>query len=78
MTRFDDNPNGQTIAGFRNAAPWLLEVAACFQPGDAELIGEWLYQLEEEYGSDGESPNQPITRMLARLQKAAAIVEELE
>ena len=60
------------------AAPWLLEVAACFQPGDAELIGEWLYQLEEEYGSDGESPNQPITRMLARLQKAAAIMEELE
>lgn len=59
-------------------APWLLEVATCFQPGDAELIGEWLYQLEEEYGSDGESPNQPITRMLARLQKAAAIMEGQE
>ena len=74
----EDNPNGQTIAGFRNAAPWLLEAAACFQPGDADLL-HWMRTAEGDV-CDGslEEVHDAIESLLIRLQKAAVIMEELE
>ncbi len=71
----EDNPNGQTIAGFRNAAPWLLEVAACFQPGDAKRIAritreDLLAGCCAECDADID--------MMHRLRRAAEILEEME
>jgi len=62
----------------RNAAPWLLEAAACFQPGDADLL-HWMRTAEGDV-CDGtlEEVHDAIENLLIRLQKAAAIVEELE
>ena len=70
-----DNPNGQTIACFRNAAPWLLEAAACFQPGDAERIAR-IVRDDLLEGCCGQC-NADVD-MMHRLQKAAEIMEELE
>ena len=33
-----DDPNINLAVDLRNAAPWLLEVLACFQPGDDEIL----------------------------------------
>lgn len=67
--------DAQYIATLRNAAPNLLG-ALDFQPGDAEILADWLYQIEEEYGEDGADPkNQPITKLLRRYQAMAAKME---
>ena len=61
----------------RNVAHWLLEAAACFQPGDVAtlgfvLSGEWNPKTCDCAECDA------ATQMIRRLQKAAAIMEELE
>ena len=33
-----------------NAAPWLLEVAGCFQPGDGNLIYELISAMDAYFG----------------------------
>ena len=58
-------------------AHWLLEAAACFQPGDVAtlgfvLSGEWNPKTCDCAECDA------ATQMIRRLQKAAAIMEELE
>ena len=59
----------------RNAAPWLLEVAACFRPGDAERIARIAkYDLLAGCCARCDAD----IEMMHRLQKAAAIMEELE
>ena len=56
----------------RNAAPWLLEVAGCFQPGDANEIAYAMDVLV----SDSRYTGDP--RVLTRLLQAAKIMEEKE
>ena len=65
-----DDP--QFITDLRNAAPWLLQIAEAFQPGDALLLSRVAMIIgqsawREEYAKEYE--------MLRRLQAAA---EELE
>jgi hypothetical protein len=61
----------------RNAAPWLLEAAACFRPGDAALMGEILL-LHREFEKDYPDENPGWSDLFARMEEAAAIMEELE
>lgn len=59
----------------RNAAPWLLEAAACFQPGDAERIARIAKDdLLEGCCSQCDAD----VDMMHRLQKAAKIMEGME
>ena len=62
----------------RNAAPWLMEAAACFQPGDADLL-RWMRTAEGDAG-DGtvEEVHDAIERLLIRMEKAAEIMEGQE
>ena len=57
------------------AAPWLLEAAACFQPGDARCVKAILGIMRAATGPETDSDELDCLR---RLQKAAAIMEELE
>ena len=61
------------------ASPWLLEVAGCFQIGDAEMLGAMATWTEEEY-SDVLSLHArkmlEFAACLRRMQKAAEIMEE--
>lgn len=59
----------------RNVAPWLLEAAACFQPGDAERIAR-IVRDDLLEGCCGQCDAD--VAMMHRLQKAAAIMEGLE
>ena len=59
----------------RNVAPWLLEAAACFQPGDAPKIAGLVGWFKS---SDDPEQFDFITVVLERMQKAAEIMEELE
>jgi len=70
----EDNPNGQTITCFRNAAPWLLEVAGCFQPGDGNLMGELISVMDAYFGEY----YRPHKAAMHRLLQAAKIMEERE
>lgn len=54
-------------------APWLLEVAACFQPGYAARLSK-LYMLIDTYHPD----NDEDLEMIEYLLKAAKIMEERE
>lgn len=64
------------------AAPWLLEAAACFQPGDAEILHLMCNYLAAHKPDGHLIENGPSTARgvdcMTRLQKAAAIMEELE
>ena len=75
-------PNGQFIESIRNTAPWLLEVAACFQPGDAEILHLMRNYLAAHKPDGHLIENGPSTARgvdcMTRLQKAAEIMEELE
>ena len=66
----------------RNVAPWLLEAAACFQPGDAEILHLMCNYLAAHKPDGHLIENGPSTARgvdcMTRLQKAAAIMEELE
>ena len=77
MPVFDDVDDHLNVA-MRNAAPWLLEAATCFQPGDADLL-HWMRTAEGDV-CDGslEEVHDAIESLLIRLQKAAEIMEELE
>ena len=59
-----------------DAAPWLLGAAACFQPGDADLL-HWMRTAEGNAG-DGtlEEVHDAIESLLIRMEKAAEIMEE--
>ena len=59
----------------RNVAPWLLEAAACFQPGDARCVKAILGIIRAATGPETDSDELDCLR---RLQKAAEIMEELE
>ena len=71
-----DDP--QFITDLRNAAPWLLQIAEAFQPGDGKLIGnaiaairdsiEDLALCEEEYDEEIE--------VLRRLMAACEEMED--
>lgn len=71
----EDNPNGQTITCFRNAAPWLLDAAACFQPGDVRCIKAVIGIMKAVTGPETDSDELDCLR---RLQKAAKILEGQE
>ena len=55
------------------AAPWLLDVAGCFQPGYAARLSK-LYMLIDTYHPD----NDEDLEMIEYLLKAAKTVEEKE
>ena len=66
----------------RNAAPWLLEALACFQPGDAEILRLMRNYLAAHKPDGHLIENGPSTACgvdcMTRLLKAAEIMEELE
>ena len=60
------------------AAPWLLEAAACFQPGDADLL-RWMRTAEGDAGDGSlEEVHDAIESLLIRMEKAAEIMEGQE
>ena len=74
----------------RNAAPWLLGAAACFQPGDARIFKGILRYLTEDF-ENGEHSNamvmflmeeddmrEDMVKTLLRMLKAAKIIGGLE
>ncbi len=56
------------------AAPWLLEVAGCFQPGDGNLIYELISVMDAYFGEY----YRPHKAAMRRLLRAAKIMEERE
>jgi len=56
------------------AAPWLLEVAGCFQPGDGNLIYELISVMDAYFGEY----YRPHKAAMHRLLRAAKIMEERE
>ena len=42
----EQESDANLIANLRNATPWLLEAAACFQPGDADLLDELIEYID--------------------------------
>ena len=54
-----------------NAAPWLLEVAGCFQPGDGNLIYELISAMDAYFGGY----YGPHKAAMHRLIRAAKIME---
>lgn len=68
VANFDHPEDATNYVALRNAAPWLLEVAACFQPGDADRIQTVLWALNDPMWAS-------YVEALTRLQKAAAIME---
>jgi hypothetical protein len=59
----------------RNAAPWLLEVAGCFQPGYAALLKEIVWAMDTYFQ---DSHYRPHKIAMGELVKAAEIVEGQE
>lgn len=57
-----------------NAAPWLIEVAGCFQSGDGNLIYELISTMDAYFGGY----YAPHKAALHRMLMAAKIVEEKE
>ena len=53
------------------AAPWLLEVAGCFQPGDGDLIYELISAMDAYFGGY----YGPHKAAMHRLIQAAKIME---
>src|SRR5574344_1398052 len=77
MPIFDDEDDHLLVA-MRNAAPWLLEAAACFQPGDADLL-RWMRTAEGDAGDGSlEEVRDAIESLLIRMEKAAEIMEGQE
>ena len=71
----DQESDADLIANLRNATPWLLKVAGCFQPGDAERIAR-IAREDLLEGCCGQCDAD--IDMMHRLQKAAAIMEGQE
>ena len=77
MPIFDDEDDHLNVA-MRNAAPWLLDAAACFQPGDADLL-RWMRTAEGDAGDGSlEEVHDAIESLLIRMEKAAEIMEGQE
>ena len=77
MPIFDDEDDHLNVA-MRNASPWLLEAAACFQPGDADLL-RWMRTAEGDAGDGSlEEVHDAIESLLIRMEKAAEIMEGQE
>ena len=55
------------------AAPWLLEVAGCFQPGDGNLIYELISAMDAYFGGY----YGPHKAAMHRLIQAAKTMEEI-
>lgn len=70
----DQESDADLIANLRNAAPWLLEVAGCFQPGDGNLMGELISVMDAYFGEY----YRPHKAAMHRLLQAAKIMEEKE
>ena len=68
-------PEVQIAVDLRNAAPWLLEAAACFQPGYAALLKEIVWAMDTYFQ---DSHYRPHKIAMGELVKAAEIMEELE
>ena len=62
------------IAELLNAAPWLLEVAGCFQKGDSNLMSELISVMDAYFGEY----YRPHKAAMHRLLRAAKIMEEKE
>ena len=74
--------DGRYMMGLTHA-PWLLDAVACFQSGDDTKIQRFLDNAEliykQDYASDlSEIEFREFKEVLIRLQKAAAIMEDLE
>lgn len=70
----EQESDANLIANLRNATPWLLEVAGCFQPGDGNLMGELISVMDAYFGGY----YGPHKAALYRMQKAAKIMEGTE
>jgi len=70
----EQESDANLIANLRNAAPWLLEVAGCFQPGDGNLMGELISVMDAYFGEY----YRPHKAAMHRLLQAAKIMEEKE
>lgn len=66
--------DAELIPSIRNAAPWLLEAAGCFQPGDGNLMGELISVMDAYFGEY----YRPHKAAMHRLLQAAKIMEERE
>ena len=66
----EQESDANLIANLRNAFPWLLEVAGCFQKGDATLLRK-LHYLLDTYHPDNDEDMELIERLL----EAAKIME---
>jgi len=77
-----DDPNINLAVDLRNAAPWLLAAAACFQPGDAEILRLMRNYLAAHKPDGHLLENGPSTACgvdcMARMLKAAEIMEGQE
>ena len=74
----EQESDANLIAELRNASPWLLEAAACFQPGDADLL-RWMRTAEGDAGDGSlEEVHDAIESLLIRMEKAAEIMEGQE
>jgi len=56
----------------RNVAPWLLEAAACFQPGDVRCLKAIMGTMRAATGPETDSEELDCLR---RLQEAASLLE---
>lgn len=72
-----DREDPQLITDLRNAAPWLLEVAGKFQPGDAALLKRAAYEEADaaKFIAGFGHPDLHVADMLSRLADAAEIME---
>ena len=71
----DSGDDAALIADLRNAAPWLLEVAGCFQPGYAALLKEIIWAMDTYFQ---DSHYRPHKIAMGELVKAAEIMEGME
>ena len=80
MPIFDDEDDHLNVA-MRNASPWLLEVAGCFQKGDAhelDVMSTFFSIPREGMTTTSYQKWLQWALVLTRLQKAAEIMEERE
>ena len=70
-----EEDRAQFILSAKDDLPWILEAAACFQPGDAERIDR-IAREDLLEGCCGQCDAD--IDMMHRLRRAAVILEELE
>ena len=78
LANFEYPEDAANYVDICNATPWLLEAAACFQPGDADLL-RWMRTAEGDAGDGSlEEVHDAIESLLIRMEKAAEIMEGQE